>query len=150
MPTVCSTLGSGIGYIVMKGRPVKTSTYTSSKWMILPAKDLIRTRKDWKIAYGDRVWLVSYWYSTRNATMELPEYLPRARGGSCGHIVPYGEAFVICRTCPADVLCMQCFRGFSVLAASTHTITLDTMWSFNWQKKARVAAVRMVTRGEKT
>ncbi|KAF9920849.1 hypothetical protein FBU30_009201 [Linnemannia zychae] len=28
--------------------------YTSSKWMILPAKDLARTRKDWKISYGDR------------------------------------------------------------------------------------------------
>lgn len=91
--------------------------YTASKWMILPAKDTVvaRTRagrqKDWKIAYGDRVWLVSYWYSTRNAITELPEYLPRARGGACGHVMPYGETFVICRTCPADVLCMRCFRG---------------------------------------
>ncbi|KAF9137808.1 hypothetical protein BGX30_009875 [Mortierella sp. GBA39] len=71
--------------------------YTASKWMILPARDTVvaRTRagrqKEWKIAYGDRVWLVSYWYSTRNAIMELPEYLPRARGGACGHVLPYGE-----------------------------------------------------------
>ncbi|KAG0289128.1 hypothetical protein BGZ96_007221, partial [Linnemannia gamsii] len=92
--------------------------YTASKWMILPARDTIASRsrpgtgkqKEWRIAYGDRVWLVSYWYSSRNAIMELPEYLPRARGGPCGHIVPYGETFVICRTCPADVLCMRCFR----------------------------------------
>ncbi|KAF9083268.1 hypothetical protein BGX23_011635 [Mortierella sp. AD031] len=187
-----------------------SKTYTSSKWMILPAKDLIRTRKDWKIAYGDRVWLVSYWYSTRNATMELPEYLPRARGGSCGHIVPYGEAFVICRTCPADVLSsdhtnhsmyLQCSWGDSVcvccdparlkdghsLHCSLHDTESERAYSghakgrpceiaFNadekvytcksclidedddrvlcarcfHSKKARVAAVRMVTRGEKT
>lgn len=85
--------------------------YTASKWIILPAKDLIRTRKDWKVSYGDRVWLVSYWFSTRNAKMELPEYLPLARGAPCHHVIPYGETYVICKTCPADVLCMRCFRG---------------------------------------
>ncbi|KAG0004337.1 E3 ubiquitin-protein ligase ubr1 [Modicella reniformis] len=72
--------------------------------------DLIRTRRDWKVSYGDRVWLVSYWFATRNAKMELPEYLPRARGAPCRHVVPYGETYVICKTCPADVLCMRCFR----------------------------------------
>ncbi|KAF9995022.1 hypothetical protein BGZ79_000203, partial [Entomortierella chlamydospora] len=84
--------------------------YTASKWIILPAKDLVRTRKDWKVSYGDRVWLVSYWFSTRNAKMDLPEYLPRARGAPCRHVIPYGETYVICKTCPADVLCMRCFR----------------------------------------
>jgi hypothetical protein len=85
--------------------------YTASKWIVLPAKDLVRTRKDWKISYGDRVWIVSYWFATRNAKMELPEYLPRAQGTPCRHVVPYGETYVICKTCPADVLCMRCFRG---------------------------------------
>ncbi|KAF9196732.1 hypothetical protein BGZ50_007896 [Haplosporangium sp. Z 11] len=84
--------------------------YTASKWIILPAKDLIRSRKDWKVSYGDRVWLVSYWFSTRNAKMDLPEYLPRARGAACRHVIPYGETYVICKTCPADILCMRCFR----------------------------------------
>lgn len=91
--------------------------YTASKWMLLPAKDLIRTRKDWKIAYGDRVWIVSYWFATRNVKMELPEYLPLARGAPCRHVVPYGETYVICKTCPADVLCMRCFRGKDGFAA---------------------------------
>ncbi|KAF8937221.1 hypothetical protein BGZ58_003085 [Dissophora ornata] len=89
--------------------------YTSSKWIILPAKDLIRSRKEWKVTYGDRVWLVSYWFSTRNARTDLPEYLPRARGAPCRHVIPYGETYVICKTCPADALCMRCFR------ASDHT-----------------------------
>ncbi|KAF9926353.1 hypothetical protein BGZ67_008164 [Mortierella alpina] len=89
--------------------------YTASKWIILPAKDLVRTRKDWKVSYGDRVWMVSYWFSTRNAKMDLPEYLPRARGAACRHVIPYGETYVICKTCPADILCMRCFR------ASDHT-----------------------------
>ncbi|KAG9065483.1 hypothetical protein KI688_001769 [Linnemannia hyalina] len=105
--------------------------YTASKWMILPARDTVvaRTRagkqKEWKIAYGDRVWLVSYWYSTRNAIMELPEYLPRARGGACGHVLPYGETYVICRTCPADVLCMQCFRASD---HADHSMYLQCSW----------------------
>ncbi|KAF9340800.1 hypothetical protein BGZ91_000171 [Linnemannia elongata] len=105
--------------------------YTASKWMILPAKDTVvaRTRagrqKEWKIAYGDRVWLVSYWYSTRNAITELPEYLPRARGGACGHVMPYGETFVICRTCPADVLCMRCFRASD---HADHSMYLQCSW----------------------
>ncbi|KAF9288990.1 hypothetical protein BGZ68_010221 [Mortierella alpina] len=89
--------------------------YTASKWIILPAKDLVRSRKDWKVSYGDRVWMVSYWFSTRNAKMDLPEYLPRARGAACRHVIPYGETYVICKTCPADILCMRCFR------ASDHT-----------------------------
>ncbi|KAI1295072.1 hypothetical protein EDD11_008031 [Mortierella claussenii] len=87
-----------------------SKAYTASKWIILPAKDLIRTRKDRKISFGDRVWLVSYWFSTRNVKVDMPEYLPRARGAPCRHIVPYGETYVICRTCSADVLCMRCFR----------------------------------------
>ncbi|KAF8942687.1 hypothetical protein BGZ47_006232 [Haplosporangium gracile] len=105
--------------------------YTASKWMILPAKDIAvaRTRtgrqKEWKIAYGDRIWLVSYWYSIQNATMELPEYLLRARGGACRHIVPYGETFVICRTCPADVLCMRCFRASD---HADHSMYLQCSW----------------------
>ncbi|KAF9145732.1 hypothetical protein BG015_011792 [Linnemannia schmuckeri] len=105
--------------------------YTASKWMILPARDTVVARtktgrqKEWKIAYGDRIWLVSYWYSTRNATMELPEYLPRARGGACRHVVPYGETFIICRTCPADVLCMRCFRASD---HADHSMYLQCSW----------------------
>ncbi|KAF9913215.1 hypothetical protein BX616_010144 [Lobosporangium transversale] len=91
-----------------------SKTYTASKWIILPAKDIIRTRKDWKVKYGDRVWIISYWFSTRNTKIEMPEYLPRAQGAPCRHIVPYGETYVICKTCPADVLCMRCFRGRAV------------------------------------
>ncbi|GJJ72492.1 hypothetical protein EMPS_04850 [Entomortierella parvispora] len=99
--------------------------YTASKWIILPAKDLIRTRKDWKVSYGDRVWLVSYWFSTRNAKMELPEYLPLARGAPCRHVIPYGETYVICKTCPADVLCMRCFRASD---HTDHTMYLQCSW----------------------
>ncbi|KAF9114814.1 hypothetical protein BGX27_009762 [Mortierella sp. AM989] len=94
--------------------------YTASKWIILPAKDLVHTRKDWKVSYGDRVWLVSYWFSTRNAKMDLPEYLQRARGAPCRHVIPYGETYVICKTCPADILCMRCFRD--------HTMYLQCSW----------------------
>ncbi|KAG0265822.1 hypothetical protein BG011_003973 [Mortierella polycephala] len=99
--------------------------YTASKWIILPAKDLIRSRKDWKVSYGDRVWLVSYWFSTRNAKMDLPEYLPRARGAACRHVIPYGETYVICKTCPADILCMRCFRASD---HTDHTMYLQCSW----------------------
>ncbi|KAK3837388.1 MAG: hypothetical protein J3R72DRAFT_449850 [Linnemannia gamsii] len=99
--------------------------YTASKWMILPAKNNAGRRKEWQVTYGERVWLVSYWYSTRNAIVELPEYLPRARGGPCGHVVPYGETFVICRTCPADVLCMRCFRASD---HAEHSMYLQCSW----------------------
>ncbi|KAF8975748.1 hypothetical protein BGZ46_008878, partial [Entomortierella lignicola] len=99
--------------------------YTASKWIILPAKDLVRTRKDWKVSYGDRVWLVSYWFSTRNAKMDLPEYLPKARGSSCRHVIPYGETYVICKTCPADILCMRCFRASD---HTDHTMYLQCSW----------------------
>ncbi|KFH63489.1 hypothetical protein MVEG_10898 [Podila verticillata NRRL 6337] len=102
-----------------------SKVYTASKWILLPAKDTVRTRKDWKVSYGDRVWLTSYWFSTRNAKMELPEYLPLARGAPCRHIIPYGETYIICKTCPADVLCMRCFRASD---HTDHTMYLQCSW----------------------
>ncbi|KAF9583509.1 hypothetical protein BGW38_009303 [Lunasporangiospora selenospora] len=107
------------------GQNVGNKMYTASKWIILPAKDLVRSRKEWKVSYGDRVWMVSYWFSTRNAKMELPEYLPRARGYPCRHIIPYGETYVICKTCPADILCMRCFRASD---HTDHTMYLQCSW----------------------
>ncbi|KAG0246562.1 hypothetical protein BGX31_001014 [Mortierella sp. GBA43] len=104
---------------------VGNKMYTASKWILLPPKDLIRTRKDWKITYGDRVSIVSYWFSSRNAKVELPEYLPRAQGGPCRHVVPYGETYIICKTCPADVLCMRCFRASD---HTDHVMFLQCSW----------------------
>ncbi|KAF9971877.1 hypothetical protein BGZ73_005071 [Actinomortierella ambigua] len=99
--------------------------YTATKWIILPAKDQVKTRKDWKVNFGDRVWLVSYWFSTRNAKMMLPEYMPRARGMPCRHLIPYGETYVICKTCPAEILCMRCFRASD---HTDHTMYLQCSW----------------------
>ncbi|KAG0299769.1 hypothetical protein BGZ98_009774 [Dissophora globulifera] len=111
--------------------------YTSSKWVILPAKDLVRSRKEWKVTYGDRISLVSYWFSTRNAKIDLPEYLPRARGSPCRHVIPAetqrsysklakgkpcqikfkaGDKVYRCKSCATSqnnsaVLCDRCFRS---------------------------------------